>query len=194
MQINKPFKGHQIFDFNAGEQDFDSIYIAHYAALFRYAYTMLNNDALAEEMVHQVFLKLLERNEPLVLRSSVKSYLYKAVHNECLNFIKHEKVKQMHIEKSENGINFHTETPSGRLQYKELTAQLQRAVNALPEQCRTIFQMSRFEELKYAEIARELGISVKTVENQIGKALKKLRVGLAEYLPFVLLFLFIYDI
>lgn len=190
MQKKKLFNGHQQLDFNAGEQVFDDIYIAHYTALFRYAFTMLNNDALAEEMVHQVFLKLLERNQPLVLRSSLKSYLYRAVHNECLNFIKHEKVKQVHIEKTEQSISYHTETPAGSLQYKELTAQLHRAVNELPEQCRTIFQMSRFEELKYAEIALELGISVKTVENQIGKALKKLRLQLAEYLPFILWFLF----
>jgi RNA polymerase sigma-70 factor (ECF subfamily) len=75
------------------------------------------------------------------------------------------------------------------MQYKELKEVLHAAINELPEQCRTIFQMSRFDELKYAEIAIELGISIKTVENQIGKALKKLRIQLADYLPFVVWFL-----
>jgi len=150
---------------------------------------MITDAVLAEEMVQQVFLKLLDRATPLVLRSSVKAYLYRAVHNECLNYIKHEKVKQVHINQSGTEMNFHTDTPSGKMQYKELTSQLQRAVNELPEQCRTIFQMSRFEELKYAEIAHELGISIKTVENQIGKALKRLRIHLADYLPLILGFL-----
>ena len=67
---------------------------------------------------------------------------------------------------------------------------LQKAINALPESCRTIFQLSRFEELKYAEIAAQLGISVKTVEAQMSKALKRLRIQLADYLPLILWLLF----
>jgi RNA polymerase sigma-70 factor (ECF subfamily) len=189
LQINSQLKGHHILDFTAGQQDFDRIYTAHYEALFKYAFTLISDTAMAEEMVHQVFLKLLERKEPLVLRSPVKSYLYRAVHNECLNYIKHEKVKQVHVEKSGVEISYSADMPSDSIQYKELKTQLQHAVNELPEQCRTIFQMSRFEELKYAEIALALGITIKTVENQIGKALKRLRVQLAEYLPFLLWFL-----
>ena len=75
------------------------------------------------------------------------------------------------------------------LQAKELEKKIQVALNDLPEQCRTIFQMSRFEEMKYREIAGELNISVKTVENQMGKALKVLRIKLAEFLPFLFLFI-----
>jgi RNA polymerase sigma-70 factor (ECF subfamily) len=70
---------------------------------------------------------------------------------------------------------------------KELEEKLRQAMNALPQQCRTIFQLSRFEGLKYQEIADQLGISIKTVENQMGKALKKLRVKLIDYLPIFLL-------
>ncbi len=71
----------------------------------------------------------------------------------------------------------------------ELEENLQKAMNDLPQQCRTIFQLSRFEELKYKEIAEALGISVKTVENQMGKALKILRLKLVEFLPMVMVFI-----
>jgi RNA polymerase sigma-70 factor (ECF subfamily) len=67
----------------------------------------------------------------------------------------------------------------------QLEGRLQKAMNELPEQCRTIFQLSRFEQLKYKEIAESLGISIKTVENQMGKALRILRLKLVEYLPFL---------
>jgi RNA polymerase sigma-70 factor (ECF subfamily) len=73
--------------------------------------------------------------------------------------------------------------------FSELERRLQTAINELPEHCRTIFQMSRFEELRYLDIAQRLGISVKTVENQMGKALKQLRVKLIDYLPLILLIL-----
>jgi RNA polymerase sigma-70 factor (ECF subfamily) len=81
-----------------------------------------------------------------------------------------------------------TDHASKKLMGGELEAKVQDALNELPEQCRTIFQMSRFEELKYREIADELGISVKTVENQMGKALKILREKLADFLPMIILF------
>jgi RNA polymerase sigma-70 factor (ECF subfamily) len=70
---------------------------------------------------------------------------------------------------------------------KELEGRLEQAMNELPEQCRTIFQLSRFEELRYREIANFLGISIKTVENQMGKALKILRVKLVDFLPLTIL-------
>ena len=180
-------------NFNTDERSFDSIYLECYPSLYQYAYTMVNDDILAEEMVHQVFLKILEKKEPMTIHTSMKSYLYRAVHNECLNYFKHEKVKQAHVSNSGNELNYHTETPSGKMQYKELETRLRLAINELPEQCRIVFQLSRYEELKYAEIALQLGISIKTVENQISKALKRLRIQLVDYLPFVLWFLFYHN-
>lgn len=179
---SKQFKLH----FGNDELDLDTIYLEHYSPLRQYAYTLINDSILAEEMVHQVFLKILEKTEPVNVRTSLKAYLYRSVYNECLNFIKHEKVKQTHQAYSTNVMNQQTDNPSGRLQYKELENQLKKALNDLPEQCRTIFQLSRFEELKYAEIAAQLGLSVKTVEGQMSKALKRLRLQLADYLPLIL--------
>jgi len=174
---------------NADDQDFDSIYTDHYPALHQYAFTMLNDRVLAEEMVHQVFLKILEKGGQVNVHTSLKAYLYRAVHNECLNYFKHQKVKQVHQDYAVVEYGDGTENPSGSMQYKELEQQLHTAINELPEQCRTVFQMSRFEELKYSEIAHQLGISIKTVENHMSKALRRLRIQLADYLPLICCFL-----
>lgn len=175
-----------ILELTSDDVEFDRVYLSHYPALYNYAFTMLADKQLAEEMVHQVFLKMLERNAPVTIHTSIKAYLYRAVNNECLNYIKHQKVKQSHQTYTMNTVNHQTETPANKLQFRELELRLHKAINDLPLQCRIVFQMSRFEELKYAEIAAELGISIKTVENQMGKALKRLRVQLADYLPFIL--------
>ncbi|WP_254070772.1 RNA polymerase sigma-70 factor [Pedobacter sp. L105] len=167
------------------EPEFDRMYLDHYHALFQYAFTMLHDDIMAEEMVHLVFLKLLEKNGPIAIHTSLKAYLYRSVNNECLNFIKHQKVKRAFEVKAIKTMNSKTETPLGKFQYEELEQQLKNAISELPEQCRTIFQMSRFEELKYAEIANQLGLSIKTVETQMSRALKKLRIRLADYLPII---------
>lgn len=179
-------KKNSFLDLKSDETTFDQIYIEHYPALYRYAYTFLADRIQAEEMVHQVFLKILERKASIIIQSSVKAYLYRAVNNEYLNYLKHQKVKQSHQTYSMNNMNQPTETPVNQLQYRELETRLHQAINELPEQCRTVFQMSRFEELKYTEIAKELGIAVKTVENHMGKALKRLRIQLADYLPFLI--------
>jgi RNA polymerase sigma-70 factor (ECF subfamily) len=175
-----------ILEFESDGVAFDRVYLSHYPALYSYAFTMLADKQLAEEMVHQVFLKILERKAPISIHTSIKAYLYRAVNNECLNYIKHQKVKQNHQSYTMNSMNHQTETPANKLQFRELEHRLHKAINELPLQCRIVFQMSRFEELKYAEIATELGIAVKTVENQMGKALKRLRIQLADYLPIIL--------
>jgi len=163
----------------------------HYPALFRYAYTMVHDGIMAEEMVHQVFLKILEKKVPLNIHTSLKAYLYRSVNNECLNYIKHQKIKNDFEVQTIKAMSNKTESPLAKLQYRELEQRLKKAINELPEQCRTIFQMSRFEELKYAEIAKQLDLSVKTVETQMSRALKKLRVQLADYLPAILIMLLI---
>jgi RNA polymerase sigma-70 factor (ECF subfamily) len=176
--------GVTIIDFRK-EGVLDSIYLDYYAVLLRYAYTFLHEQVLAEEMVHQVFLKALDRKEPLTVHTSIKAYLYRAVYNECLNHVKHQKIQNEFEQHTLKTMNQRAETPSGLLQYSELEKQLGKAINDLPEQCRVIFQLSRYEDLKYTEIAAQLGLSVKTVETQMSRALKKLRVQLADYLPLI---------
>jgi len=127
--------------------------------------------------------------DSLNFQDSLAAYLYRAVYNESLNHLKHKKVKltyQTHITRS---MKDQTDGAHKKVMFSELERRLQKAINELPEQCRTIFQMSRFEELRYLDIAQRLGISVKTVENQMGKALKLLRTRLIDYLPFLVLLL-----
>ncbi len=169
------------------EAAFEQVFKQYYKTLHAYACTILNDEAEAEERVQQVFFKVWERAENLSFQGSVAAYLYRAVHNECLNFLKHENVKSAHrlyvVHRMKN------ESHTDKTMDKELEQQFREAMNELPEQCRTVFQLSRFEELKYKEIADRLDISVKTVENHMGKALKLLRLKLVDFLFFVFIFL-----
>lgn len=169
------------------DQAFEVLFKTHYKALHAYALAILKDEDLAEEIVQSMFLKFWEKRELLNIQSSPKAYLYKCVYNDSLNHLKHEKIKYKHQEYSQQTMNIYQEPASAKVELSELERQLRKALNELPEQCRTIFQMSRFEELKYREIADQLGLSIKTVENQMGKALRVLRFKLADFLILVLL-------
>ncbi len=169
---------------------FEEIFKSHYKRLHAYACSILKDETMAEEMVQQVFFKLWEKKERIQVQQSITAYLYRAVYNESINYLRHVKVKNAY----QSHANYHSpksENAAGRTNVKELETRIAETIQELPEQCRTIFQMSRFEELKYREIADQLGLSVKTVENQMGKALRILREKLAEFLPALLSFLFI---
>jgi RNA polymerase sigma-70 factor (ECF subfamily) len=171
------------------ETAFEQVFKSNYKNLHAYAFTMLKDDAAAEEMVQNVFFKLWERTENLTITGPVEAYLYRAVHNESLNYIKHLKIRKEHQLYVSHRMKGEAEGAAKMLRAKELEARLHEALNELPEQCRTIFQLSRFEELRYREIAVRLDISVKTVENQMGKALRILRTKLVDFLVLILLFM-----
>ncbi len=139
-------------------------------------------------MVQNVFYKLWKGRETLEITQSFTAYLYRSVYHESLNYVKHLKVRSAYNTYAARNMN-NTNNATDKIKLKDLEVNLERALRELPEQCRTIFQMSRFEELKYIEIADRLGLSVKTVENQMGKALKLLRIKLADFLPALLLIL-----
>lgn len=168
---------------------FERLFKEHFKALHAYARVMLRDDDLAEEMVQNIFLRLWERRDLLNVQTSMKAYLYKMVHNDCLNYFKRNKTKAKYEHYAIHTMDGKTSNAAHKLELGELEHHIAEALNDLPLQCRTIFQMSRFDELKYKEIASQLGISVKTVENQMGKALKIMRVKLADFLPLVILWL-----
>jgi len=171
------------------ETAFEQVFKTYFKRLHAYAFTILRDEATAEEMVQQVFFKLWDRSEGLNFTGSVSAYLYRAVHNESLNYIKHQKVRTNHQLHVAYSMKNEVEHPAKKVFANELEKKVHSAMNELPEQCRTIFQMSRFDELKYREIADKLGISVKTVENQMGKALKLMRVKLVDFLTFIFVFI-----
>lgn len=172
------------------EQAFEEVFRTLYAPLCGYAHKILPDMADAEEVVQAVFLKVWEQRATLDIQHSIKAYLYRAVHNACLNQLKHEQVKQAHA----NHVKATREEThqTDRLEQQEMKREITRAINELPEKCREVFQLNRFEGLKYREVAELLGISEKTVENQMGKALKLLREKLAHIvrviIPWVIFF------
>ncbi len=172
------------------EKAFEEVFKTNFKNLHSYAITIVGDEPVAEEMVQNVFFKLWDRANSLNLQPPLAAYLYRAVYNESCNYLKHQKVKQSYINYAKHSMSQTShEKASKKVLVSELEQKIKTALNELPEQCRTIFQMSRFEELKYREIAEALDISIKTVEAQMGKALKLLRVKLVDYLPFIL-FLF----
>lgn len=168
---------------------FERLFKEHFRALHAYANVMLRDEELAEEMVQNVFLKLWEKRDDLNVEVSMKAYLYKMVHNACLNHFKHAKTRAKYEDYASYTQPAEEESAARKLELKELEERISKALNDLPQQCRIIFQMSRFEELKYKEIADQLGLSIKTVENQMGKALKIMRTKLVDFLPIILLWL-----
>lgn len=169
------------------ERIFEEIFRKYYQSLCNYANSILKEMDEAEEVVQNLFLSIWEKRSDLEISISLKSYLYRAVHNHCLNRIKHLKVREEYQQYAVNFYDASYESVSQTVMKNELETKIEEAIKKLPEQCRLIFRMSRFEELKYHEIAEQLELSPKTVENQIGKALKILRVELAEYLPLIII-------
>lgn len=151
----------------------DQYFQTYFEGLHRYAFTILKDNDSAKDAVQAVFLKLWERREHIDEKQSVKSYLYTAVYHYCLNVKRHDEIKNRYL--SENKT---VHDMSNNLISKETTQRIMDHIEALPPQCRLIFTKSRFERKKYTEIAAELGLSVKTVEVQMGKALKILRAKL----------------
>lgn len=169
------------------ERIFEETFRKYYQSLCNYANSILKEMDEAEEVVQNLFLSIWEKRSDLEINISLKSYLYRAVHNHCLNRIKHLKVREEYQQYAVNFYDASYESVSQTVMKNELETKIEEAIRKLPEQCRLIFRMSRFEELKYHEIAEQLELSPKTVENQIGKALKILRVELAEYLPLIII-------
>jgi len=171
------------------ERAFEQVFRQHYQNLHVYAITLLKDEAVAEEVVQTIFYRIWERAGKLEIAGPIAAYLYRAVHNEALNHFKHLKVRaehQLYVSHRNHSI----ETPAAALSHKETEGRVREALASLPEQCRTVFQLSRFESLRYADIALRLGISVKTVENHMGKALRILRERLADLV--VLLYLYLH--
>ena len=165
---------------------FEQVFKSYYALLCRYAKSLVNDLDEAEEVVQNTFYMVWSKRESLEITGSLKAYLYRAVHNDCLNKLKHLQVRKVHAEDYKHSNVGAYEDAGKVLQGKELRQKIEQAIATLPEQCGKVFRLSRFEELKYQEIAEQLTISVKTVENHMGKALKHMREQLKDYLPTLL--------
>lgn len=156
---------------------FQQIFNANYQGLCQYAFTILKDSDEVQDIVQSVFLKIWEKRHELEIKHSIRSYLFKAVYHQCINQLEHRTVKLKH---EEYAAYTQPSAQAPEIFPLELEKNIVTAVKGLPEQCRIIFMMSRYEEMRYAEIAKHLRISVNTVENQISKALKILRAKLKD--------------
>ena len=170
-----------IFRINQGDLvAFEHIFRKHYENLCRYAMKILNNADEAEEVVQDLFLVLWQKRETIKIDVSLKAYLYIAVHNRCLKLLRRKNIEEK-FRNSQSKTVVYSESPEETANTGEMFEIFERTMDSLPARCSAIFRMSRFEGLKYAEIARKLSVSVKTVEANMGKALKMLRKNLKDY-------------
>ena len=160
------------------ETAFNKSFDSYYNQLCYFADKLLADFDLSKSIVQQVFVDLWLKREKLNVHYSLKSYLYNSVRNAAINSLRHKKVESKYLSNHEQN-----DYPVFRdlMEEAELNDRINQAINELPERCRQVFTLCRFEGMKYAEIADELNISIKTVEMQMGIALKKLRHKLSDY-------------
>lgn len=158
---------------------FEETFKLHYKALCNAANKILDDKDASEDVVQDVFLKLWAKKEDTAIIQSIKSYLYRATINTSLNYLESNK-KVIRLQPADELKQF--VNAGEELQHKELEVKINEAINQLPPKCKVIFVLSRYEGMKYQQIADHLGISIKTVENQMGKALQMLRERLKPFL------------
>ena len=164
---------------------FESYYKDNYKRFFLIACKYLKNTVEAEEIVNDIFIKIWEDGNKVTIDSSLKSYIYKAIINKSINAINKNKRDFQIMTDLYNIGNDSYEMR--QIEENELKIKLYAAIELLPEQCKRVFKLSRFEELKQQEIADRLGISIKTVKNHITHALKQISKSLDIFLLAVFL-------
>lgn len=175
---------------------FETLFKELYARLCVYAESIIHDRDMAEDIVQNIFCQLWEKRDEITITDSLKSYLYRSVYNAALNTLKHEKVRlafsdfiQKHGKVSENEIEYLFDQESRDL----LIRRINEIIERLPSQCRDIFLLSRFAGKKNVEIAQELHISIRTVETQLYRAMKRLREDLVHLRNSEILFFFFFS-
>jgi len=181
----------------AGNQKvFESVYDKFFGPLYSYAREYVIDGEVASEIVQDTFLKLWEIRETIADNTTLQSFLYRITRNNCLNYLNHLKVQKKYLDytylqKIELELNTGAlnDNSADKIISEELERKIEKTIQSLPQKCKQIFLMSRLDEKKYREIAVELGISEKTIENQIQKALKLFRKHLTDYITALLIVL-----
>lgn len=172
---------------NGDGKAFREIFERYYPPLCCFALQLLGEDEAAEEIVQNMFVKLWEKRGAISIDTSVRQYLFRSVKNYCINHIQHNKIKKLYAEKAAELARQEINSSDYYLEIG-LAEKIEACVESLPEKRQEIFRLSREDGLKYKEIADRLNISVKTVETQMGFALKTLRENLKEFIPGLMLF------
>lgn len=162
------------YQFKAGSVDaYKTIFNLYYKPLCSFAKKYVLDLAVAEDIVQELFVKFWEQRKEVQLEISVRSYFFQSVRNECLNYLKHQGVKEkyrMHIENASTDNFFYD-----KLEEEEINQLVYQTIQSLPPRCKQIFELSRFEGKTFEEISQELSISKNTIKNQLVRALTHIR-------------------
>lgn len=176
-----------------GKEDaFEFIFRKYFVKLCLFAEHMLKDSSAAEEIVEDFFCYLWENCKDINKITNLNGYMFRSIHNRCLKYIRHLNVKKKYGEYHQYIYSDkeilepdYTSYPPFNLSSKELEDKIYAAIEELPDKCKTIFCLNRFENRTYNEIAKDLNISVNTVKTQMARALNKLRESMKDFLPFI---------
>ncbi|OFX57449.1 MAG: hypothetical protein A2066_21065 [Bacteroidetes bacterium GWB2_41_8] len=179
------FENKGLFTPGRNPELFDELFRQYSKPLFYYAAKFVDEE-IARDIVQDVFVKLWD-DQNITIRNSINALLFTMIRNSCLQQLEKQKVRNKYAESAklklqEEELRFYMEEKTSLIE-QELENKLNEILNNLPDRCRQIFTMSRFENKKNKEIADELDISVKAVEKQITKALATIRTEMKDYLP-----------
>jgi RNA polymerase sigma-70 factor (family 1) len=177
---------------NGDKASFSVIFTRYYKDLVTFSFGMVRNISTAEEIVQDVFIKLWENRASLIIDRSLKSYLLKSVQNHSLNWLQHLKVQSRFDDYTKDHQLLSSNETENYILHSELEQNLLQALNKIPVEFARAFRMNRFENLSYPEIAQKLGVSVRTIEVRISKALCFLRNELKDFLVLVIVLLRIF--
>ncbi|MBN2274417.1 MAG: RNA polymerase sigma-70 factor [Bacteroidales bacterium] len=169
---------------------FEKLFKAYYRNLCFFAESYVKEKAMAEEIVGNFFTNIWEKRYIIEIKGPVKSYFYTSIHNQCIKYLEHLKVMKRYRDYASARLrNIEMLAPASNpyplanLISQEIVDDIEKSINELPEKCREVFCLSRFEEMSYEDISAKLNISVNTVRTQMARALQKLRDNLKDYLP-----------
>ena len=179
---------------NGDASSFEVIYKSHYRRIFHFALQYLHDEEVCSNIIQDVFSSLWDNKEKLTSETNLNAWLFTVTKNKCLKYIRDLKSEQRHLDNLavqrisliHDALNSLDTSP---MAFQEIEKIIQQTLGNLTPQCRRAFEMSRFDEKKYAEIAEEMKIAQKTVETHISNALKLFRIALKDYLP-LMIFLF----
>jgi RNA polymerase sigma-70 factor, ECF subfamily len=177
---------------NSDEAAFKVVYNTYYSRLFYFIYEFIPQKDIAENIVQDTFIILWDKRKKLKDNTNLASYLFTVAKNNCLYRLRDKRYKQKlfvsaSLEFNEIELNLEAlnTLDTSAFAFREIEEIIKKTLEGLPQQCRKVFELSRFREMKNTEIAGELNISVKTVEGHITKSLKKFKEALKDYLPLV---------
>ena len=175
------------------EPAFEKVFMSEYKRIVGFCKQFIGDKDKSQSLAQEAFVKLWLNREKVESLNGIHSFLFTAAKSECLNYLRHQKVisnykdKKLQLFETELNLEVLESFDFDTIEFSELELLINQSISHLPEKCRLVFTMSRIDGKKNCEIAEELDISVKSVEANITRALKTLRISLADYLPTIFL-------